>query len=83
MMLGSVLNKPSGEGLRKVEDAPRLGSGPQSCQIVCLGWSDPQSRREEASNSGSFPRQRKYSQLCCGSLKIGHIYSLSYFVVTL
>ena len=31
MILGSVLNKPSGEGPRKVEEAPRLGSGPQSC----------------------------------------------------
>lgn len=82
MMLGTVLNKPCGEGPRKVEEAPSLGSGPQICQIVCLGWSDPQSRKE-ASNSGSFPRPRKYSQLCCGSLKIGHIYNLSYFVVTL
>lgn len=39
MMLGSVLNKPSGEGLRKVEDAPRLGSGPHEVSFSWwLGW---------------------------------------------
>lgn len=83
-MLASVLNKMSGEGSQAW-----AGAWDQSGQKIivvksgCLGWYDPQNKGEEVSSSGFFPKQRIYSQLCRGILKVGHIYSYSYFVVTL